>query len=69
MCYVLLSCSVISNFVPGSSVHGIFPWRILEWVAMSSSRWTSQPRDQTLFSHTAGGFFTIYAAREAHLAV
>ena len=32
---------------PGSSVHRIFQARILEWVAISSSRGSSQPRDQT----------------------
>ena len=31
----------------GSSVHGIFPTRILEWVAVSSSRGSSGPRNQT----------------------
>ena len=31
---------------PGSSVHGIFRARILEWVAISFSRGSSQPRDQ-----------------------
>ena len=30
---------------PGSSVHGISQARILEWVAISSSRGSSQPRD------------------------
>ena len=35
---------------PGSSVHGILQARILEWVAISSSKGTSQPRDQTLVS-------------------
>ena len=39
--------------------------RILECVAMSCSRGSSQPRDQTQVSHTAGGFFTNWAAREA----
>ena len=33
---------------PGSSVHGILQARILEWVAMPSSRGSSQPRDGTL---------------------
>ena len=33
---------------PGSSVHGIFQARILEWVAISFSRGSFQPRDQTL---------------------
>ena len=35
---------------PGSSVHGILQARILEWVAMPSSRGSSQLRDQTLIS-------------------
>ena len=35
---------------PRSSVHGILPARILDWVAMSPSRGSSSPRDQTLFS-------------------
>ena len=46
---------------PGSSVHGISPERILEWVAMPSSRGSSQPRDWThisCVSFIAGGFFT-----------
>ena len=32
---------------PGSSDHGILQARILEWVAIFSSRRSSQPRDQT----------------------
>ena len=46
---------------PGSSVHEILQARILEWVAMPSSRGSSQPRDQTHVSCgscIAGGFFT-----------
>ena len=43
---------------PGSSVHGIPQARILEWITMPSSRESSQSRDQTHISHTAGGFFT-----------
>ena len=35
---------------PGSSVRGILQARILEWVAMPSSRGSSQPRDQTRVS-------------------
>ena len=34
---------------PGSSVHGILQARIVEWVAMLSSRGSSPPRDQTRF--------------------
>jgi len=37
---------------------GILQARILEWVAMPSSKGASQPRDQTGFCYIAGGFFT-----------
>ena len=47
----------------GSSIHGILQARILEWVAMPSSRGSSQPRDQTQVSHIAGGFFIIWATK------
>ena len=40
------------------TVHGILQARILEWVAFPFSRGSSQPRDQTQVSRTAGGFFT-----------
>ena len=46
---------------PGSSVHRILQARILEWVAMPSSRGSSQLNDWTVVSWvscTAGGFFT-----------
>ena len=39
--------------LPGSSVHGILQARILEWVAMPSSRGSSQPRDGTLVSYVS----------------
>ena len=45
----------------GSTVHGIVLARILEWAAISSSRGSSPPRDQTcisFFSCVAGRFFT-----------
>ena len=51
---------------PGSSVHGVLQARTLEWVAISCSRGSSQPRDQTQVSGTAGRLFTIWATREAH---
>ena len=44
---------------------GILQRKILEWVAMSSSRESSQSRNWTQASCTAGGFFTIWATREA----
>ena len=49
---------------PGLSVRGISQARLLEWVAISFSRSSSQPRDGTQVSCTAGGFFTIWASRE-----
>ena len=52
---------------PGSSVHGISQARVLEWVAISSTRGSSQPRDQTQVSHIAGRHFTIWAIREASI--
>ena len=51
--------------MPGSSAVGILQARILEWVAMPSSRGSSQPRDRTQISHIAGGFFTVWATKEA----
>ena len=51
-------CDPINCSPPGSSVHGIFQARILEWVAISFSKGSSQPRDWTHISCIAGGFFT-----------
>ena len=51
--------------LPGSSVHGIFQARILEWVAVPSSKGSSQPQDRTQVSHIAGEIFTNWATREA----
>ena len=45
--------------------HGILQVRILEWVACSFSRVSSQPRNQTGVSCTAGRFFPKWAIREA----
>jgi len=60
---VTQSCLTLYNPMdcspPGSSVHGILQARILEWVAIPFSRGSSQPRDRTQVSHTAGRFFTI----------
>ena len=46
---------------------GILQARILEWVAMTSSRGSSQPRDWTQDSRIAGRFFTVWATREAQV--
>ena len=43
----------------GSSIHGIFQARVLEWIAISFSRGSSQPRNRTLVSHIADRRFTV----------
>ena len=50
--------------LPGSSAHGIFQARILEWAAVSFSRGFSPPRYQTRVSCIAGWFFTIWVPRD-----
>ena len=51
---LLQSCPTLCNPMgcnpPGSSVHGILQARILEWIAMPSSRGSSPPRDWTWVS-------------------
>ena len=54
----LALCGPVDCSAPGFSVHGIFQARILEWVAISFSRGSSQPRDLTQVSCIAGRFFT-----------
>ena len=51
-------CDPMDSSLPGSSVHRTFQARILKWVAISSSRGSSQPRAQTHISCIAGGFVT-----------
>ena len=46
---------------PGSSVHGIFQARVLEWGAISFSSVSSQPRDQTWVFRIAGRRFMVWA--------
>ena len=56
----LTLCNPMDCSPPGSSVHGILQTRILEWVAMPSSRGSSWPRDWACVSCgscIAGGFF------------
>ena len=43
-------CSLMDCSLPDSSVHGIFQARILEWVAISFSRGSLQPKDWTQVS-------------------
>ena len=73
-CYVKWSevaqlCRTLPNpmdfSLQGSSVHGIFQARVLEWVAISFSKGSSWLRDWTWVSHIAGRSFTIWATKEA----
>ena len=57
-------CNPMDYSLLGSSVHGIFQARVLEWVAISFSRGSSWPRDRTQVSHTVGRRYTIWATRE-----
>ena len=56
-------CDPMDCSLPGSSVHGIFQASVLEWIAISFSRGSSQPRDWTQVSRTVDRCFTIWATR------
>jgi len=51
-------CDPMDCSPQGSSVHGILQARILEWVTIFLSEWSSGPRDWTCVSCIAGRFFT-----------
>ena len=57
-------CDPMDCSPPGSSVHGIHQARILEWIAISFSRGSSQPRDRTQVSHIVGRCFNLWASRK-----
>ena len=65
---VAKSCLTLCNpmdYIPlGSSVHDISQARVLEWVAISSCRGSSQLRDGIQVSRIAGGFFTVEPPRK-----
>ena len=75
MCFFL--CSVVQSSLtvcdpmdcspPVFSVHGISQARILRWVAISSSRGSSRPEDQTRISCMAGRFFTSEPPGKLHV--
>ena len=62
----LILCDPMDCSPSGSSVHGILQARILEWVVISFSRGSSQPRDWTRFFCIAERFFTVWGTREAY---
>ena len=57
-------CDPMGCSLPGSSVHGIFQAIVLEWIAISISRGSSQPRDRTRVSCIIDRRFTVWATRE-----
>ena len=57
-------CNPVDCSLPGFSVHGILQARVLEWVAISFSRGSSQPRDRTQVFHNGGRCFNLWATRE-----
>ena len=59
------SCDPMNCSLPGSSIHGILQARIPEWVAISFSSGTSQPRNWTQVSCIAGRCLTDWATWEA----
>ena len=69
LCLVAQLCPILWDPLdcsPAGLSMGILQARILEWVAMPSSRGSSQPRDQTQVSRIASRFFTSWVTREAH---
>ena len=60
---VAQSCTTLCNpmdySLPGSSVYGIFKAIVLEWIAISFSRRSSRPRDQTWVSCIVDRRFTV----------
>ena len=54
-------CDSMDCSLSGSSVHGIFQARVLEWIAISFSRGFFQPRNWTRVSRIAGRCCTVWA--------
>ena len=52
-------CDPMDCSPPGSSIHGIFQVKVLEWIAIGFSRGSSQPRDGTWVSRIVGRRFTV----------
>ena len=70
VCLIAQLCPTLCNpkdcSPPGSSVHGNLQARILEWVAISFPRKSSQPTDQTCISCITGIFLTTELQRKPH---
>ena len=62
----LVLCDTMDCSPTGSSVHGIFQARILEWVVMPFSGGSSRPRKRTQVSSIVSGFLTTSTTWESH---
>ena len=58
-------CDPLDCSLSSSSICGIFQARVLEWIAVSFSRGSSRPRNQTQVSCIAGRRYTVWATTEA----
>ena len=58
-------CDSMDCSLPGSSIHGILQARVLEWVAISFSKGSSQPRDRTQVSRIGGRHFNLWTSCNA----
>ena len=54
-------CDPMHYSLSGSSIHGIFQARVLEWIAISFSRGSSRPRNRPRVSPIAGRHFIVWA--------
>ena len=63
----LTLCDPMVRKLPSSSVPGILQARILEWVAISSRKGSSRPRDLTQVICIVGKFFTLWAISEGDI--
>ena len=63
----LTLCDPTDCSLSGSSVHGIFKARVLEWIAISFSRGYFWPRNRTRVSCFAGRGFTVWVPRKANI--
>ena len=61
----LTLCDPMDSGLPGSAIHGIFQVRILEWVAISSTRESSRTKDWTHVSCMGRQILYHWATREA----
>ena len=62
-------CNPMDCSLSGSSVRGIFQAIVPEWIAISFSSGSSQPRDRTWVSHIVDRRFTVWATREVTLCI